>query len=93
MVFPLLPPGATSHVYHCEVGSLHGSIREGRRAGRGGGMVCGVVIGVGACVALYASSLAGFCDLQLGEERVIQPAWNALQPVLEPERSARPNVA
>jgi len=93
MVFRLLPPGARSHLYTYELGSLHGSISEGCQAGRGAGMVRGVVIGVGVCVVLYASSLAGFCDLQLDKERLTQPAWNALQSAPEPEHSPRPNAA
>jgi len=48
-----------------------GSIAEGRRAGRSVGVVLGVVIGLGVFLVCYASSLAGFYDLQLRGDHVV----------------------
>jgi 23S rRNA pseudouridine2457 synthase len=43
------------------------------------------------CVSRILSPVDSFYDLQLDEEGVTQPAWNALQPAREPEPSRHPS--
>jgi hypothetical protein len=77
-----------------------GSLNEKRDVGRGTAMVLGALIGAGAFVAFYASSLAGFYDLEVSGDHVVlhylfperyvtRPAVNLLKAEQEPAFKSR----
>jgi len=48
-----------------------GAVEKTPRTGRVQGMVCGAMLALGVFVGFYASSLAGFYDLQVRGDRVV----------------------